>query len=60
MTKFLQRVYADCHNLRGQDIAEYAMMIAVILLLVIGAAKFNGSPHSAKAASAPAAASKTK
>jgi hypothetical protein len=60
MTKLLQRVYADCHHLHAQDIAEYTVMIAVVLLLVIGAAKFNGAPYSAKATSTPPAASQTK
>jgi len=39
MVQFLQELYADE---RGQDIAEYAVMLAVILVLVIGTVRLIG------------------
>jgi Flp pilus assembly pilin Flp len=40
LKQFLQRLWADE---RGQDIAEYAVMLAVILVIVIGTVKLIGS-----------------
>ena len=40
MHKFLHTLWRDQ---RGQDIAEYAVMLAVILLLVIGTIRLVGS-----------------
>jgi Flp pilus assembly pilin Flp len=39
MVKFLKNVYRDD---QGQDIAEYAVMLAVILVLVIGTVRLIG------------------
>ena len=40
MTKLIQNLWADDH---GQDIAEYAVMLAVILLLVVGTIRLIGT-----------------
>ncbi|MGB8013527.1 MAG: hypothetical protein WCF68_18085 [Terriglobales bacterium] len=40
MVQFLRNVLADE---QGQDIAEYAVMLAVILVLVIGTVRLIGS-----------------
>lgn len=40
MTKLIQRLWADE---QGQDIAEYAVMLAVILLLVVGTIRLIGT-----------------
>jgi Flp pilus assembly pilin Flp len=40
MVQFLSRVWMDEE---GQDIAEYAVMLAVILVLVIGTVKLIGT-----------------
>ena len=40
MAKLLQRLWNDE---RGQDIAEYAVMLAVILVIVIGTVRLIGS-----------------
>lgn len=40
LKQFLQSLWADE---RGQDIAEYAVMLAVILVIVIGTVKLIGS-----------------
>jgi len=37
---FLQRVWTDD---QGQDIAEYAVMLAVILVIVVGTVRLIGS-----------------
>jgi Flp pilus assembly pilin Flp len=37
---FLQRLWNDD---RGQDIAEYAVMLAVILVIVVGTVRLIGS-----------------
>ena len=39
MVQFLRRL---CTDQRGQDIAEYAVMLAVILVLVIGTVRLIG------------------
>ncbi len=40
MTKLLQQLWRDeC----GQDIAEYAVMLAVILVIVVGTVRLIGS-----------------
>jgi Flp pilus assembly pilin Flp len=39
MTNFFNRVWSD----EGQDIAEYAVMLAVILVLVVGTIRLIGS-----------------
>jgi Flp pilus assembly pilin Flp len=38
--KFLQQLWKDE---RGQDIAEYAVMLAVILVIVVGTIRLIGS-----------------
>ena len=40
MTNLLQRLWNDEH---GQDIAEYAVMLAVILVIVVGTIRLIGS-----------------
>ncbi len=40
MQSFIQRLWADD---QGQDIAEYAVMLAVILLLVVGTIRLIGT-----------------
>jgi len=40
MTSFLQRLWKEDE---GQDIAEYAVMLAVILVLVVGTVRLVGS-----------------
>jgi Flp pilus assembly pilin Flp len=40
VTKFLQSLWKDE---QGQDIAEYAVMLAVILVIVVGTIRLIGS-----------------
>ena len=40
MSEFIQRIWSDD---QGQDIAEYAVMLAVILVLVVGTIRLVGS-----------------
>lgn len=40
MASFLQQLWADE---QGQDIAEYAVMLAVILVIVVGTIRLIGS-----------------
>jgi Flp pilus assembly pilin Flp len=40
MTEMLRRMWSDDE---GQDIAEYAVMLAVILVIVVGTIKLIGS-----------------
>ena len=40
MARFLQQLWLDE---RGQDIAEYAVMLAVILVIVVGTIRLIGS-----------------
>ena len=40
VTNFLHRLWNDEH---GQDIAEYAVMLAVILVIVVGTIRLIGS-----------------
>jgi Flp pilus assembly pilin Flp len=40
MVQFLRNIWADE---QGQDIAEYAVMLAVILVLVIGTVRLIGT-----------------
>ncbi|HET7441368.1 MAG TPA: hypothetical protein VFJ47_08705 [Terriglobales bacterium] len=40
MQSFLQQLWSDE---RGQDIAEYAVMLAVILVIVIGTVRLIGT-----------------
>ena len=40
MSEFLRRVWSEEE---GQDIAEYAVMLAVILVLVVGTVRLIGS-----------------
>ena len=40
MAAFVQRLWSDD---QGQDIAEYAVMLAVILVLVVGTVRLIGS-----------------
>ena len=40
MTKLLRRVWFDDE---GQDIAEYAVMLAVILVIVVGTVRLIGA-----------------
>ncbi len=39
MAKFLYRLWSDQ---RGQDVAEYAVMLAVILVIVVGTIRLIG------------------
>lgn len=39
MTRFLQRLWSDEE---GQDVAEYAVMLAVILVIVVGTVRLIG------------------
>ena len=39
MTRFLQRLWSEQE---GQDIAEYAVMLAVILVIVVGTVRLIG------------------
>ena len=39
MAKFLHRLWSDE---RGQDVAEYAVMLAVILVIVVGTIRLIG------------------
>ncbi|HLO08526.1 MAG TPA: hypothetical protein VK198_17890 [Terriglobales bacterium] len=40
MSEFIQRIWSED---QGQDIAEYAVMLAVILVLVVGTIRLVGS-----------------
>lgn len=40
MKEFIRKIWADDE---GQDIAEYAVMLAVILVLVVGTIRLVGS-----------------
>lgn len=40
MSSFLRRIW---HDEEGQDIAEYAVMLAVILVIVVGTVRLIGS-----------------
>jgi len=40
VARFLQQLWSDD---RGQDIAEYAVMLAVILVIVVGTIRLIGS-----------------
>lgn len=40
MDEFIERIWSDD---QGQDIAEYAVMLAVILVLVVGTIRLVGS-----------------
>ena len=40
MSKFVQRLWSEE---QGQDIAEYAVMLAVILVLVVGTIRLIGA-----------------
>jgi Flp pilus assembly pilin Flp len=40
MAEFIRRIWAEE---QGQDIAEYAVMLAVILVLVVGTIRLIGS-----------------
>jgi Flp pilus assembly pilin Flp len=40
VAKFLQKLWSDE---RGQDIAEYAVMLAVILVIVVGTVRLIGT-----------------
>jgi Flp pilus assembly pilin Flp len=40
MSELLRRIWAED---RGQDIAEYAVMLAVILVIVVGTIRLIGS-----------------
>jgi Flp pilus assembly pilin Flp len=40
MTKWLQNIW---HDDQGQDVAEYAVMLAVILVIVVGTIRLIGS-----------------
>jgi len=42
MERFFQRYRSAWDNLHVQDVAEYVVMLAVILLLVIGTVKLIG------------------
>jgi Flp pilus assembly pilin Flp len=38
-----QRLFGSCRNTEGQDVAEYAIMLAVILVIVVGTIRMIGS-----------------
>jgi Flp pilus assembly pilin Flp len=40
VNKFLQQLWSDE---RGQDVAEYAIMLAVVLVIVLGTVRLIGS-----------------
>lgn len=40
MTKWLKKIW---HDDQGQDVAEYAVMLAVILVIVVGTIRLIGS-----------------
>jgi Flp pilus assembly pilin Flp len=40
MTQFLQKLWS---NEEGQDVAEYSVMLAVILVIVVGTVRLIGS-----------------
>lgn len=40
MAKFLRQLWSDE---RGQDVAEYAVMLAVVLVIVVGTIRLIGS-----------------
>jgi Flp pilus assembly pilin Flp len=40
MAQFLQQLW---HDEQGQDVAEYAVMLAVILVIVVGTIRLIGS-----------------
>ena len=40
MSRFLQQLWRDD---RGQDIAEYAVMLAVVLVIVVGTIRLIGA-----------------
>jgi hypothetical protein len=60
MTRFLQRGRAFWGSAHAQDIAEYAVMLAVILLLVIGTVKLMTSKPNAGHATSHSPAGATK
>ena len=39
MTRFLKQLWLDA---RGQDVAEYAVMLAVVLVIVVGTIRLIG------------------
>ena len=44
MARILQNVWQNlCKDENGQDIAEYAVMLAVILVIVVGTIRLIGS-----------------
>jgi Flp pilus assembly pilin Flp len=43
MTNLLRRLWLGISNEEGQDIAEYAVLLAVILVLVVGTIRLIGS-----------------
>ena len=42
MEKPIRELHYVCQDSRGQDIAEYAIMLAVILVIVVGTVKLIG------------------
>ena len=38
-----QLLIESCRNTEGQDVAEYAIMLAVILVIVVGTVRMIGS-----------------
>ncbi len=59
MTRFRQRCNAVWGSTQIQDIAEYAVMLAIILLLVIGTVKLIDK-HNRSGSSVPVPAGATK
>jgi Flp pilus assembly pilin Flp len=43
MRNLLHRLWSGTNNDEGQDIAEYAVLLAVILVLVVGTVRLIGS-----------------
>jgi len=60
MERFFQRCRSACDNLYAQDIAEYVVMLAVILLLVIGTVKLIGRNNGRSVAPSNPSSSATK
>jgi Flp pilus assembly pilin Flp len=43
MRKIISLLIELCRNTEGQDVAEYAIMLAVVLVIVVGTVRMIGS-----------------
>jgi Flp pilus assembly pilin Flp len=43
MRKIFSLLIGLCRNTEGQDVAEYAIMLAVVLVIVVGTVRMIGS-----------------